>query len=146
MMVIDMMMMKMKMIMVMMVTGMMVMPQAQTQTSTPSAAKARQPESHKLIIGDHHIHNCHQRHRIFQCSLFLDTSTCPLEVPDKYDLIWVADDICISGNWIAQWDTQYKAWFYYNIKTGDNGSTHSHQTALALINTFPSHLHMDQAS
>ena len=24
------------------------------------------------------------------------------------------------GNWIAQWDTQYKAWFYYNIKTGSN--------------------------
>ena len=27
--------------------------------------------------------------------------------------------IDISGNWIAQWDTQYKAWFYYNIKTGE---------------------------
>merc|ERR1719361_3372327 len=46
-------------------------PQAQVKTSTPSTEKARQPESHKLII----------------------------------------------GNWIAQWDTQYKAWFYYNIKT-----------------------------
>jgi len=23
----------------------------------------------------------------------------------------------IIGNWIAQWDTQYRAWFYYNIKT-----------------------------
>ena len=27
--------------------------QAQVKTSTPSAEKARQPESHKLIIGDH---------------------------------------------------------------------------------------------
>ena len=23
----------------------------------------------------------------------------------------------IVGNWIAQWDTKYKAWFYYNINT-----------------------------
>merc|ERR1719458_2253158 len=46
--------------------------QAQSERSRgQTAAKARQPESHKLII----------------------------------------------GNWIAQWDTQYKAWFYYNIKT-----------------------------
>ena len=33
--------------------GLIGIPQAQSQTSTPSAAKARQPESHKLIIGDH---------------------------------------------------------------------------------------------
>ena len=26
--------------------------------------------------------------------------------------------LLLQGNWIAQWDTQYKAWFYYNIKTG----------------------------
>merc|ERR1719367_1768348 len=46
--------------------------EAKSETSaTPNTAKANQPASHKLII----------------------------------------------GNWIAQWDTQYKAWFYYNIKT-----------------------------
>ena len=34
--------------------------------------------------------------------------------------------IDISGNWIAQWDTQYKAWFYYNIKTGEEKHKKKH--------------------
>ena len=24
------------------------------------------------------------------------------------------------GDWIAQWDASYNAWFFYNIKTGNN--------------------------
>ena len=44
-------------------------PQAQVKTSTPSAEKARQPESHKLIIGDHRksfqsIGKCYKPYKI----------------------------------------------------------------------------------
>ena len=43
--------------------------QAQVKTSTPSAEKARQPESHKLIIGDHRksfqsIEKCYKPYKI----------------------------------------------------------------------------------
>ena len=43
--------------------------QAQVKTSTPSADKARQPESHKLIIGDHRksfqsIGKCYKPYKI----------------------------------------------------------------------------------
>ena len=43
--------------------------QAQVKTSTPSAEKARQPESHKLIIGDHRksfqsIGKCYKPYKI----------------------------------------------------------------------------------
>ena len=24
----------------------------------------------------------------------------------------------LLGSWVAQWDPQYAAWFYYNIETG----------------------------
>ena len=61
-----------------------------------------------IIIGDYHHHN-------HDCK--------SLKHPQRKILIYPRGGLCImidiSGNWIAQWDTQYKAWFYYNIKTGE---------------------------
>ena len=50
--------------------------------------------------------------------------------------------LLLQGNWIAQWDTQYKAWFYYNIKTGFFA-----QLLVGCQDEFlPSDVYLDQAS
>ena len=45
----------------------------------------------------------------------------------------------ILGDWIAQWDTTYGAWFFYNINTGRRLSRFRQNILRGFANTLPWH-------
>ena len=53
-------------------------------------------------------------------ALGLDCCTITLESPLQAEESVPANQKLILGDWIAQWDNTYQAWFFYNIKTGQD--------------------------